>query len=140
MTMTGERFQSFVKRAFDPFLIELDFKPEKPHLSGRYHRANFIGDSHTLIVSFEPGDAYLTAMLVRNDGYDLSSIDDPQKTPRLKDLNRMYMSEVTPSERANNESFFSKIKVEDQNEQALLKCAKDLRIVIPRYLKDQTTP
>jgi hypothetical protein len=139
MTITGERFQSLVKQAFNPFLIELGFKPQKPHLSGRYHRVNFIGDSHTLIISFEPGDAYLTAMLVKNDDYDLSSIDDPKKTPRMSDLNRIHMGKITPSERANNESFFSTIKVKDQNEQALLKLAKNLRLVLPRYLKTLNT-
>jgi hypothetical protein len=139
MTITSERFQSLIKQAFNPFLIEFGFKPEKPHLSGRYHRANFIGNSHTIIIYFEPGEAYLTAMLVKNDDYDLSSIDDPKKTPRVSDLNRIYMGKITPSERANNESFFSTIEVKDQNEQALLKLAKDLRLVLPRYLRTLNT-
>jgi hypothetical protein len=133
--MTGKRFQVLVQEAFNPFLIELGFKPEKPKISGRYYRAKFIGDNHTLIVSLEPADAFFSIMIVRNDSYDLYTIDDPQKAPRLSDLNRMYMSEVTPNERATNDSFFSEIKVEDQKERALLKCAKDLRLVLPRYLK-----
>jgi hypothetical protein len=135
MNMTGKRFQVLVQEAFNPFLIELGFTPDKPQLSGRYYRVKFIGDSHTLIVSLEPADAFFSIMLVRNDNYDLSTIDDPKKTPRLSDLNRMYMSEVTPDERATNESFFSAIKVEGQKERELLKCAKDLRLVLPRYLK-----
>lgn len=137
MTMKGERFKILVEQAFNSYLIELGFKPEKPHLSGRYHRARFIGDNYTLIVSFEPCEAYITVMLVHNDDYDLSSIDDPQKTPRLSDLNRMYMREVTPAERSNNESFFSEIKIKDKHEQSLLKCAKELRLVLPRYLKSK---
>lgn len=137
MTITGDRFQNFIKKVFTPFLKEMGFTPESPHLSGRYYRVNFIGDVHTLVVSFEPADSFFTVMLVRNDDNDLSAIDDPERTPRLADLNRMYMSQVTPSEREKNESFFSKIRVKDRSEQVLLKSAKDLRLVLPRYLKTQ---
>ena len=137
--MTGERFKLLMIQAFNPFLSDLGLQPEQPHLSGRYHRARFIGKQHTLIVSFEPGDAYLSVMLVRNDDDDLTAIDDPQKTPRLNDLNRAYMGDVTSSERAENESFFSSIKVEDRNEQVLVKCAKDLSLVLPRHLKGDST-
>lgn len=137
--MTGKRFESLVKEAFNPFLSELGLKPERQHLSGRYYRANFVGKQHTLVVSFEPGDAYLSVMLVQNDNDDLVAIDNPQKTPRLNDLNRWYMSDVTPSERANNEAYFSTIKVEGPSEQALLKCAKDLRLVLPRHLRTESS-
>lgn len=132
--MTGERFKYLVTQAFNSFLSDLGLRPEKIHLSGRYHRASFIGKEHTLIVSFELGDSYLTAMLVQNDD-DLVAIDDPQRTPRLDDLNSAYMGSVTSSERAENESFFSSIKAEDYNEKVLLKCAKDLRLVLPRHLR-----
>ena len=137
--MTGERFASLVKEAFNPFLSDLGFKPEQPHFSGRYYCTNFVGKRHTLVLSFEPGDACLTAMLVRNDDDDLAAIDDPRKTSRVSDLNRMYMEEITASERKVNEEFFSPVKVEDRNEQALLKYAKDLRLVLPRHLQSQST-
>ena len=133
--MTGDRFAELVQDTFSPFLSEMDFKAEKPHVSGRYYRARFVGLHHSLVVSFEPGDAYLVVILISNDDDDLAAIDDPQKTPRLGDLNRMYMAEVTQKERESNEAFFSSIKVEDRNELALLNCAKDLRLVLPRHLQ-----
>jgi hypothetical protein len=133
--MTGNRFAELIKQAFCPFLGELGFKAEEPLLSGRYYRARFVGRQHTLVVSFEPGDDFLVVMLVTNDDDNLEAIDDPQKTPRLNDLNRMHMAGVTQLERMSNEGFFSSIEVEDRNEQALLKGAKDLRLVLPRHLK-----
>lgn len=49
------------------------------------------------------------------------------------------MAEVTESEREGNDAYFSAIEVHDRNERALLKCAKDLRLVLPRYLQSHST-
>jgi hypothetical protein len=132
--MTGDRFANLLKAAFNPFLSDLGFKAEEVHKSGRYYRANFVRDLHTLVVSFEPGDSQLTAMLVRNDDNDVTAIDDVLITPRLGDLNERYQADIVASERKSNEEFFSSIKVEGRDEQTLLKCAKDLRLVLPRHL------
>ncbi len=132
--MTGNRFAALVKAIFNLFMCDLGFKAEKPHLSGRYYRASFVGNKHTLVVLFEPGDDYLTTMLVCNDDNDLAAIDDPQRTPRLADLNRRYMNEVSQQDRQANDAYFSSINVVGRKEQELLKCAKDLRLVLPRHL------
>ena len=136
--MTSDRFTYLIQKAFSPFLSDLGFKPLSLKLSGLHHSANFIRKDYTLIVSFESISEFCTAMLVQNNDKNLSSIDDPKKNPRLSDLNRMYMGRVTPSDRKNNELFFSTIKIKNQNENPLLRCAKDLRLVLPGYLRDHS--
>lgn len=132
--MTADRFLEIITQAFPPFLSELGFRLQQPHLSGRYYRATFVGCEHTLIVSFEPGDNNLVVMLMPNGHDDLAAIDDREKTPRLADLNQRYMNDVTADEVKSNDAFFASIETRDFNERRLLKCAKELRLVLPRYL------
>ena len=103
-------------------------------ISGRYYRASFVGPDHTVLITFEPGDDDATTMLLTNGDDDLRAIDDPEKTPRLSHLNSKYMGLVTAIERAENDDFFGKIEARDSAENGLIKCAKDLRLVLPRHL------
>jgi hypothetical protein len=132
--MNGTDFERLVLKVFSPFLTELGFRAETQHISGRYYRANYVGEQHTLSISFEPGDDMLTVMLMTNGADDLASIDDRSKTPRLSDLNARYMSNVSASDRANNEAFFAGIEPHDTNEYAIVKAAKELRLVLPHHL------
>lgn len=45
------------------------------------------------------------------------------------------MKTVTDEERSANEAFFKSVAVQDKEEYLLLKAAKELRLVLPRYLK-----
>jgi hypothetical protein len=56
------------------------------------------------------------------------------KPPRLADLNSRYTSSITREERAENEATFESIIVNGKEERLLLKAAKGLRLVLPRYL------
>ena len=94
----------------------------------------FIGKSWTLSVSFEPGDNYFSIVLLNNKERGLAAMDDRQKSPRLSDLNARYMGQITLAEREVNEAFFTSIVVTDSFERQLLKVAKDLRLVLPKYL------
>ena len=132
--MIGDRFKEIIAKAYSPFLKDLGFAAQEPHVSGRYHSAKFIGMGYTLIVSIEAAEHEVTVMLVDNNDDDLASIDDPLKTPRLSDLNRRYMAVVSSAEREDNEKFFSEMSSNDQDEKALLKCAKELRLVLPKHL------
>ena len=108
------------------------------HLSGRYYRVTFVGDLHTLLITFEPGDEQLIVMLLRNGDSDLKAIDDPAKTPRLSNLVARYLPAVTAQERAENETFFSQVKPRDSAEKSLLESAKDLRLVLPLHIATQS--
>lgn len=123
-----------MQSVFKPFLEQLGFAMQPVHVSGRYYRASFAGRNNTLLITFEPGDEQTTVMLVTNGDDDLRAIDDPVKTPRLSHLNARYMGLVTASERAENEAFFGQLEPRDRAEYGLIKCAKDLRLVLPRHL------
>jgi hypothetical protein len=58
------------------------------------------------------------------------------KTPRLSDLNSRYMNTVSSEERAANEAAFKSVEARDEEEKLLLKSAKELCLVLPKYLAD----
>lgn len=65
-------------------------------------------------------------------------MDDRLKTPRLSDLNSLYMKTVSSGERVANESAFQSVVARDEEERVLLKSAKEHCLVLPRYhLADQ---
>ena len=133
--MDGLRFENLMRSAFRPFLAPLQFVMQPIHISGRHYSASFVGPSHTLLVGFEPGDGQTIVMLQANGSNSIRSFDDPETTPRLSTLNAQYMGLVEGKERAENEAFFGQLQPQDEQERALIKCAKDLRLVLPRYLR-----
>jgi hypothetical protein len=64
----------------------------------------------------------------------LSAIDDRKATPRLSDLNSAFMRYVSDVERRENEAEFTGIEATGPMETSLLKAAKELRLVLPKYL------
>lgn len=135
--MNGEDFLRIVKDAFVPFLAELGFTMAPPSISGRLYRVNFTGPRHTVAVSFEPGEKAFLVLVFSQEQGELSDIDDRSKTLRLSDLNSQYMKTVSAEQRVANEVFFKSVAAKDDEEKALLKCAKELRLVLPRYLAEQ---
>lgn len=132
--MNGQDFLRVIHDAFEPFLVALGFSVEAPSISGRFYRASFSGPKNSVSVSYEPGDNALFVLVFSREKGELSDIDDRAKTPSLADLNTRYMPLVSDTERAANEVFFQGVVVKDQEERQLLKCAKELRLVLPRYL------
>ncbi len=132
--MNDQDFIRIIDQAFTPFLKELGFVTQPKAISGRAYMVEFVGNLWTLSVSFEPGDNYFSVILLNNKTRSLAAMDDPQKSPRLSDLNTRYMGKVAPAERETNEAFFASIVVTDSFERQLLKVAKDLRLVLPKHL------
>jgi hypothetical protein len=87
-------------------------------------------------VSYEPGDEVLFVMVFKRENGELSDIDDRSNTPRLSDLNMRYMHTVTKEERLENEVSFRAIEPRDNEEKSVLKAARELRLVLPKYLHD----
>lgn len=132
--MNGQDFFRVVQDAFEPFLTVLGFSMDAPAISGRSYRASFTGARNSIWISYEPGEnAFFVMVFSRYQG-QLSDIDDRDKTPRISDLNSRYMHLINEDERAENEFFFRTVSVRDQEEKMLLKYAKELRLVLPRYL------
>lgn len=132
--MNGKDFLRVIQDAFDPFLMTLGFSMETPSISGRFYRASFSGPKNAVSISYEPGDNALFVLVFSREKGELSDVDDRTKTPRLADLNARYMPLVSDAERVANEVFFQGVVVKDQEERQLLKFAKELRLVLPRYL------
>lgn len=133
--MDGQDFLRVCKGAFVPFLTELGFSMDTPSISGRFYRVSFTGAVHAVSVSYEPGDEALFVMVFGREGGELTDIDDRLKTPRLADLNARYMPTITREERAKNEAAFVGVEARDREEVVLVKAAKELRLVLPKYLR-----
>ena len=136
--MDGQDFIRVMHDAFEPFLVVLGFSMETPSTSGRFYRASFSSTENSVWVTYEPGDDALFVYVFCRDKNGLSDIDDRIKTPRLSDLNSRYMHSVSKDELTENELFFQPVDVRDNDERLLLKCAKELRVVLPRYLSQQS--
>lgn len=132
--MNGETFANIINSAFRPFLSELGFTMDPLHVSGRCYGAIFNNSHYKLLISFEPGDENTAVMLVTIGDDDLKAIDDTARTPRLADLNSRYMPSVSADAHSENEAYFKSLTVTDPIESNLLKCAKDLRLVLPLHL------
>jgi hypothetical protein len=135
--MSGQDFMRIVRDAFVPFLMRLGFSMENPSISGRFYRASFTSPKHAVSVSYEPGDNALFVMVFSRENGHQSSIDDRIRTPRLSDLNSRYMHTITEEERSNNELMFPSTPIRDDEERLLLKSAKELSLVLPKYLSDR---
>lgn len=134
--MNGQDFLRIIKEAFVPFLAELDFVMGEPSISGRVYRVVFASLKHFVSISFEPGEKSLFVWVSTREGGELAAVDDRSKTLRLSDLNSRYMKTVTEDQRASNDALFKSVVVKDEEEKALLKCAKQLRLVLPKYLAE----
>jgi len=134
--MNGQDFLRIVKEAFVPFLAELGFTMGEPLISGRLYRVVFNSLEHSVSVSFEPGEKTLFIWVSTREGGELAAIDDRSKTLRLSDLNRRYMKAVTAEQRASIDAFFKSVVVKDEEEKALLNSAKQLCLVLPKYLAE----
>jgi hypothetical protein len=105
-----------------------------PSISGRFYCVDFNSARHQVSVSYEPGDNAFFVMVGESQNGKFVNIDDTTKTPRLADLNGRYMATVTNDERAENEAVFESVLFNDKEERLLLKAAKELRLVLPKYL------
>ncbi len=135
-TMNGQDFDRIIRDAFAPFLGGMGFSMDTPSISGRNYHATFTGPRHVVSVSFEPGCDAQLVLVMRHDNGDLSALDDRTRTPRLSDLNRRYMPDVTTQERSACAAFVDSVVARDEHEKALLQAAHELRLVLPKYLAD----
>ena len=135
--MNGQAFVRTVERMFLPFLREAGFPGVSTTLSGKLYRASFAGAELMVSVSFEPGDDALFVIVFTRENDGWSDMDNRESSPRLSDLNARYLGMVGPEERAENEVYFRSIEACDAVERAMLKAAKELRLVLPMYIADR---
>jgi hypothetical protein len=107
--MNGLGFFRLIDEAFAPFLTHLGLSMNSPRISGRFYAATFSNETHSVDISFEPGDKRFLVLVFSKKNGKSSDIDDRVKTLRLADLNNRYMQELTREERSANETFFKSV-------------------------------
>lgn len=132
--MNNNGFINIINESFSPILLSLGFKNRKDSISGKLYESLFTGNGFGVSISFEPGERLFNVIIFSDTNGALSDIDNTEKSPRLSDLNRKYMSLVSHEEISKNERIFSKIKTHDKDEEILLKMAKELRLTLPIYM------
>jgi hypothetical protein len=133
--MTSNDFLKIINDAFKTFLTDLGFVLGPASVSGRLYDVSFSRQDYVVSISYEPGDEYFLIIVFSKNAEDqLSNIDDRKQSPRLEDLNKIYMPLITADQRAQNELFFRLVVPENKSQKMLLKAAKELRLVLPLYL------
>lgn len=132
--MNAEAFHDVVRRLISPALEPLGFVLQMS-VSGRMYSAEFVSPDHVASISFEPGDDYLLVVVFTVTDGVRSDLDDRQRTPRLCDLNRRFMSpaEIEQLHRSPTlecTGYPSTAK--------LVKSARELAVVLPRYVTIRT--
>lgn len=133
-SMNGFEFFRIADEAFAPFLKELGFSMDTPSISGRLYRISFSSRTHSIQISYEPGDEAPRILVFTKEHGRISELDDRAKKPRLADLNSRYAREIGVDNRAANDAVFASIHINDKQERLLLKAAKELRLVVAKYL------
>jgi hypothetical protein len=131
-------FKRIVETAFAPFLLELGFSADPVFLSGKYCAARFACGQRSLLISYEPGDDELLIVISERPLKSLPDIDNRLAAPRLSDLNRAYGSLISVNERSANDARFGHVQTRNGAEKNLLNCAKQLRLVLPKYVADHS--
>ncbi|MCA9306520.1 MAG: hypothetical protein KDA16_08300 [Phycisphaerales bacterium] len=126
--MDRDGFQRIIAQAFVPSLEEMGLRLTDQTADGKQYSARFTGKDRLVAVIFEPGDNYLCVHISDLDG---------ERTRILSDLNTSYLARAGLRERVENDRYFEVVTVNDEHEAALLLCAKDLKLVLPRYFADQ---
>jgi len=134
--VTNHTFVRIVNEAFVPLLSRLGFSSEAPVLRGRFNSASFLRKDYVVDVSYEPGDEAIIIMVLRRKDGKLSDIDDPANTVRLDTLKERYMHLVTREEFEEGNVAFGAVRATDPTEQLMVKSARELALVLPKYLAD----
>jgi len=135
--LDSQMFCQIIHNVFEPFLNKMGIPLIELTVNGRFYIAEFnILSSHTLSITYEPGDWYMDIGICGTRTGDLSIIDDPIKSPSLSDLNARFYGSFTKDEIIQNTIYFQKFKGDNEDEKKLIKAAQDLRLILPKYLKE----
>lgn len=132
--MTSQKFVQIINEFFVPFLHDMGFRLDSIEVNGRFYLARFKGSNHLLNVCFEPGEDYLSAQMSTNGKDIFKVLDDPKFSPKVSELNRRFMGAVTNLEFEANNRFFESATADDPLDRKLIKIARDLRLVLPKFL------
>lgn len=128
--MNGETFVATVERLLAPALAPLGFLLHSS-VSGRLYLVEFVSPHHVLSISFEPGDEFLQAVVFTVAEGTRSDSDDRTATPRLSDLNQRFLR---PQDAQALIEASHDLQLNDPSMARLIKLARELAIVVPRYL------
>lgn len=123
--MNEEEFSWVARRWIGPYLSELGFELAELRVSGTSALAIFRSSSRELWLSCELVTSALGVYVFSGTGSSISDIDDRVETPRLQDLNRQFMSQVSPEERATNSAYFAGLTRGRSVSREVLRCASD---------------
>jgi hypothetical protein len=134
--MNGRSFSKAVDLIFSRFLSDLGFNEIEKTISGNFYSVRHSSSQYEISISFEPDTENVLIVLYSLVKDDISDIDNHLISPRLSDLNLRYMHLVTDAQRAENDDYFKELNSHDPIEKRLIKSAKELRLVLPKYFSN----
>lgn len=129
--ITLEKNIEFCKNSFSFLTTEFEFKLEKIIENGnRFFDINYAGINKTISISLETYENYLRVVIFDLENGKLSNYDDKTKTIHLNQLTKDYFSKISKNKISENSMFFKNISTETEIEKQIVKCAKELRLVM----------
>jgi hypothetical protein len=133
--MDGRDFLRIIGEVFVPSLAPLNFMLSESRVSGKEYGARFSSSTHSVTVSYEPPDDYLTVRISNAVSPTLAQTDDPNCTVTLEALRARYRHLVELAERKSVQHLIPNRAARGSPEYRLSTAALDLRLLIPRHLE-----
>ena len=134
-TMNSTRFRYLVETVLSSSMKSSGLGLKELTTSGRAYTCVFHCTDFEVTISFEPGDSHWVVAVQTLANGHLSDWDDNIATPRLSDLNTMFMSAVTDDDRREASRAFSHVHTLDEDEATLLRYGRELRLILPKYIE-----
>ncbi|MBG6188387.1 hypothetical protein [Flavobacterium sp. CAN_S2] len=119
------------KKSFSFLITEFECKLEKIIENGNvFFDINYAGTNKVISISLETYENYLRVVIFDLENGKLSDYDDKAKTIHLNQLTKEYFPKISKNEITENSMFFKNISTETEIEKQIVKCAKELRLVL----------
>ncbi len=132
--MNEKDFTEMINKAFIPFLKDLGFIMDSQNISGKFYKVSFSDSTHKVNIAYEPSEKERLFVVIFRINSPLSEFDNRSKSPSLSNLNSLFMNQISTDQRVLNDEYFKNIEIKDEDGKLMLKTAKELRLVLPKYL------
>jgi hypothetical protein len=130
----GNKYIEVVGAYFEFLITEFSFKVSEEIINGNFfYRFRYMDEIKAITISYENIEDYLSVFISVLQNGIMPDYDDKTKTLHLNKLNAQVLSRLNRSEIALNSEYFTRLRPENELEKKLLKCAKELRLVLQHW-------
>lgn len=130
----GKKYIETVKLFFQFLESEFGFVLMKETENGSaFYDVEYQDSTRVVSISYENIEDYLQVLLFKLKNGKLPDFDDKTHSLQLQELNRVVLSKIDEKEIEGNKAIFSSLECKEPLERKLLKCARELRLVLNHW-------